>query len=388
MGPWRICIASLDLLPSRSSGLAVYGETLVRGLRDRGHDVTVVTSRRGALPPYEVVEGIPVHRVPTRRADWIGFAYHAGRAIARLERAQPFDVVHFLDVHFAYGYGGRFVASLFQSFRQRATSDGGLPYHANLKGLIGRIIYYHGARWLAEAPALRRAERLLAASQATADEFVTHYGVDRARITHVPLGIDLARFCPRDATALRERLGLGDAPLLLYVGFCTPRKGLDVLARALPLLPPTVRLLVVGRWDAAYRAKFYHAIGPAAHQVIEAGPVADDDLALYYSMADVFVFPTLLEGFGLPLIEAMACETTVVATQTSAVPEALGPGGRVVPPRDPAALAAAIAELLADPEACRRLGRAGRAWVEARYDRSRMVTNTLAVYERFVREDA
>ena len=104
-------------------------------------------------------------------------------------------------------------------------------------------------------------------------------------------------------------------------------------------------------------------------------------------MADVFVFPTLWR-VRPALIEAMACETPVVATQTSAVPEALGPGGRVVPPRDPAALAAAIAELLADPEACRRLGRAGRAGVEARYDRSRMVTNTLAVFERFVREDA
>src|SRR5690606_13704629 len=104
----RICIVSLDLLPSRSSGLAVYGETLVRGLVALGHDVTVVTSRRGGQLPYEIVEGVPVHRVPTWRADWIGFAHHAGRAVAGLGRAQPFDVVHFLDVHFAYGYRGRF----------------------------------------------------------------------------------------------------------------------------------------------------------------------------------------------------------------------------------------------------------------------------------------
>lgn len=377
----RICIASLDLLPSRSSGLAVYGETLVHGLSAMGHDVTVVTARREGLSPHECVEGIPVYRVPTAGADWIGFAHHAGREIARLERAHPFDVVHFLDVHFSYGYRGRFVASIFQSFRQRATSDGGLPYHANLKGLVGRLVYYHAARWLAEGPALRRAEWLLASSQATADEFIAHYRADAARIRVVPLGIDLGRFHPVDASDLRAQLGLGDSPLLLYVGFCTPRKGLDVLARALPMLPTDVRLVIVGRWEAEYRKKFYRAVGSAAHRVVEVGPVADADLAAYYSMADVFVFPTLLEGFGLPLIEAMACETPVVATRTSSVPEVLGPGGRVVPPRDPEALAAAITELLSQPETRRSLGRLGREWVLARYDRARMVEDTLAVYD-------
>jgi len=380
----RICIVSLDLLPSRSSGLAVYGETLVRGLVALGHDVTVVTSRRGGQLPYEIVEGVPVHRVPTWRADWIGFAHHAGRAVAGLGRAQPFDVVHFLDVHFAYGYRGRFVAGIFQSFRQRATSDGGLPYHANLRGLAGRMAYYNAARWLAEVPALQRADRLVASSQATADEFIAHYHADPARISVVPLGIDLGRFQRVDATDLRARLDLAGNPLLLYVGFCTPRKGLDVLARALPMLPPEARLVVVGRWEADYRQKFYRAAGCAAHKVVEVGQVPDADLALYYSMADLFVFPTLLEGFGLPLVEAMACETPVVATRTSSVPEVLGPGGRVVPPKDPQALAAAITELLADSESRRILGQSGRAWVLARYDRARMVAGTLAVYDRFV----
>ncbi len=377
----RICLANLDFIPRRTSGLAVYGEALALGLARAGHAVTVVTRQHAGLASRERIEEIEVHRV-SGGLDWIGYAWHAGPAIARLQRERPFDIVHFLDAHFAYHYHGPYVASLFQSFRQRATADGGLPYHSDWRGLVTRLAYYHAARWLAERPAVRRAQHLIASSCATAEEFVAHYGVAPERVTVVPLGIDLERFRPQDASALRHKLGLEGAPVLLHVGFGTPRKGLEYLARAMRLLPPDVRLVKVGRWEASYRAKFYRLLGPDAGRVIELGYIPDEEIPLYYSLADVFVFPTLLEGFGYPICEALACGTPVVTTDANSCAEVLGPGGRAVPPRNPAALAHAIGELLADAALRRRLAEQGRVWVEKHFSVERMVRETLEVYER------
>ena len=246
-----------------------------------------------------------------------------------------------------------------------------------------RLVYYHAARWLIERPTVARARHLLAASQAAADEFATYYSVKAKDVTVVPLGIDLSRFYPRDVTDLRRRLGLEGVPVLLYVGFCTPRKGLDYLAKAMPMLPADVRLLLIGRWETSYRNKFYRALESAQDRVIEVGYVPDKELPRYYALADLFVFPTLLEGFGLPLAEALACGTPIVTTGAGSSPEVVGPGGHIVPPRDPVALAEAINRLLADANLRQRLGESGREWVLSRFDRGRMIQNNLGVYARF-----
>ena len=380
----KICLVNLDFIPYRSSGLAVYGETLALGLAKAGHEVTVVAAQRPGLVAHERIDDVEVCRVPIGRSDWIGYAWRAGPLVTRLQQDRHFDVVHFLDVHFAYRYRrGPFIASLFQSFRQRATSDGGLPYHSNWRSLVVRLIYYNAARWLAEGPAVNRAGHLLAASQAAANEFIAHYGVRSELVTVVPLGIDLRRFHPRDTGDLRARLGLEGHPVLLYVGFCTPRKGLDYLAQAMLLLPANVRLLLIGRWEKSYRIKFYRALGSASDRVIEVGYVPDEDLLDYYALADLFVFPTLLEGFGLPLAEALACGTPTVTTNVSSSPEIVGPGGRIVPPRDPAALAGAVNELLANADLRRRLGQAGREWVLSHFGQNQMIEGNLAAYVRF-----
>lgn len=376
----RICLVNLDGFPHRSSGLAVYGETLAMGLVELGHSVTVITAQRPGLSAYNRYGEIEVQRVAAP-LDWIGFAWYAGTLVEAMHNRRAFDVVHFADVHFAYHYRGQYVASVFQSFRQRVTSDGGLPYHSSRRGLAARMAYYRVARYLAETPALRRARLVLAGSEATAGEFVAHYLADPRRMRVVPLGIDLERFKPTPADALRRHLGLAEGDIvLLYVGFCTPRKGLEHLARAMLLLPSQVKLVLVGRWEADYRAKFYRTLGDAADRVAECGYVADEALPLYYNMADLFVFPSLLEGFGLPVAESLACGTPVVATLGSASPEVVGPGGKVVPPRDPEALAAAIRELAGDHDLRRRLADQGREWVLERFDRRRMVQQTVEAY--------
>lgn len=379
----RVCLVSLDFAPVRSSGLTIYAERLAGLLRDHGHEVTVVAARRPGTVPRAVVDGIAVERVAIGPSDWIGYSLRAARHVARLGRANPFAVVHFLDVHFAWAYRGAFVASLHQSFHQRLTADNGRPYGSSWRNRAFRQAYYGGAMALLEAPALQRARALAAVSAATRDEFVANYGVDPARITLTPETLDTDHFAPRptaDLAELRRRVGLEGLRALVYVGFSTPRKGLEYLVPGLDALPDDVRLVIVGRWEQGYRERVIAAAGPAWRRVIEAGSVPDEEMPLYLGLAELVVLPSLLEGFGLPALEAMACGTPVVATTAGSLGEVVGPCGVLVPPRDTGALLTAIDALLADKARREALGACGRERALTHFSRRREYEAVMAMY--------
>ena len=382
----QICLVSLDYKPYRSSGLTIYAEDLARGLTELGHAVTVLAARRQGLPPDHRVEGVEVYRVPSDRLDWISYSWRAAKRLQRIEQETPFDVVHFLDVHFAYAYRGRFVASIWQSFRQRLTARGGRPYHTGPIDWLRREAYYRVARRFMERPSLARAAYLIASCHSTRDEFIHHYGISPERIDLAVQGIDTGCFRPVPSDDLRRRLQLEGCKVLLFVGFITPRKGLEYLAQAMHLLEEDVHLLIVGRWAPGCRARFIEALGAAAERVHEVGFVSDEERPRYYSLADVYVSPSLLEGLGITPIEALACGTPAIVTSASSGPEEVGDAGLVVPPRDPGALALSIRRLLEDDELRRQLGQRGRERVLNSFSYQRMAKLTMHTYERLLYE--
>ena len=382
----RLCLISLDFAPVRTSGHTIYAERLAGLLAAHGHELTVVAAQRPGTAPRSVVAGIPVERVPIGRSDWIGYSLRAARHVAHQHRTRPFDLVHFLDVHFAWAYRGPFVASLHQSFRQRLTADNGRPYGSSWRNRAFRRGYYTGAMQLLERPALQRARALAAVSEATRHEFVSHYGVDPARIIVTPETVDTAHFAPQPAekvAALRQQLGLEGCRILLYVGFSTPRKGLEYLAAALMALPDDVRLVVVGRWEPGYRAKVVAAAGAAWGRVREVGSVTDEALPYFFTLADLLVLPSLLEGFGLPALEAMACGTPVVATTAGSLGEVVGSCGVLVPPRDTSALGTAISNLLDDAPRRAQLSVCARERALTHFARQREYDAITSVYATF-----
>jgi glycosyltransferase involved in cell wall biosynthesis len=377
----RICLVSLDYKPYRSSGLTIYAEDLARGLTELGHSVTVLAAQRPGLPPHHWTEGVELHRVPIDRLDWISYSWRAAKRLHRIKQETPFQVVHFLDVHFAYAYRGSFVASLWQSFRQRLTARGGQPYHTGTIDWLRREIYYRAARRHMEQPSLARATRLITSCRSTRQEFIAHYHVPPERVDLAVQGIDTDLFRPVPGDDLRQRLGLKNCRTLLFVGFITPRKGLEYLARAMHLLPENVHLFIVGRWGPNCRARFLRALGSAAGRVHEVGFVPDEERPYYYSMADVYVSPSLLEGLGITPIEALACGTPAVVTSASSGPEEVGDAGLVVPPCDPEALAFGIRRLLEDDDLRQHLGQRGRERVLRDFSYRRMAELTLQTYE-------
>jgi glycosyltransferase involved in cell wall biosynthesis len=172
---------------------------------------------------------------------------------------------------------------------------------------------------------------------------------------HVVYGGVTGHFRPASAdavTAVRNKYRLPDR-FILFVGTIEPRKNLTQLLDACRVLKDAGRampLVVAGRkgWRSEVFFDRLHQSGLAELTVLT-GFVPDEDLPALYSAADVFVFPSLYEGFGLPVLEAMACGTPVITTNVSSLPEVAGPAAILVDPGDCRELAAAVQRLAADP---------------------------------------
>ncbi|NJL05170.1 MAG: glycosyltransferase family 4 protein [Chloroflexaceae bacterium] len=213
------------------------------------------------------------------------------------------------------------------------------------------LVYPHTAepklqRYLARVlpRSLRRAERVLVDSHATRQDLMRLQGVPAERIAVVYPGVSPA-FRPLPAAALaavRERLHL-PAHFLLFVGTLEPRKNIPRLLEALALLPDAPPLVIAGRKGWLYTDIFatLERLGLQA-RVRLLDFVADADLPALYNLAQVFVYPSLYEGFGLPVAEALACGTPVVTTAAGSLPEVSGTAAVIADPFDPASIAAAI----------------------------------------------
>ncbi len=189
-------------------------------------------------------------------------------------------------------------------------------------------------------------------------------------------GVDLERFRPDlPGQPVRARHGLGARPVVVCVSRLVPRKGQDVLIRALPRVRarvPEAALLIVGDGPDRRRLEGLAREAPPG-SVVFAGEVAEDELPRYYAAGDVFAMPCRtraggleVEGLGLVFLEASACGRPVVAGGSGGAPEAVVDGvtGLVVDGRDVEGVAAAVGDLLAEPERATAMGRAGRGWVE------------------------
>jgi glycosyltransferase involved in cell wall biosynthesis len=202
--------------------------------------------------------------------------------------------------------------------------------------------------------AVARADRILADSHNTRDDVIELLGVNPDRVEVVPAGVD-ARFRPiNDGTVLeqvRERYHLGDDPFILSVGTLEPRKNFAGLIESFAALRRDTqlphRLVIAGGKGWLYEGIFEAARRLRLEEHITfAGFVADDDLPALYNLADVFAFPTLYEGFGLPVLEAMACGTPVITADNSCMPELVSNAALLVEAADVEGLARAIRDVL------------------------------------------
>lgn len=236
---------------------------------------------------------------------------------------------------------------------------------------------------------VRRAHHVLADSENTKRDLVRLLGVSPEKITVVYPGVE-PRFQPVEEpaalAAVRQKYGLGDGPFVLGVGTLEPRKNWPALIRAWARLRQTTplphRLVIAGGKGWLYDDIFRTAKDTGLRdEIIFPGYVADADLPALYSAASVFAYPSLYEGFGLPVLEALACGTPVVCADNSSLPEAAGDAALLVNAADEEALATALHRLLTDEPLRQTLRRRGLAHAQ-KFTWGRSARVLLAAYER------
>ncbi len=395
-------------------GQGIYAAYLAREWRRAGHDVHVI-----AGPPLPQLEpGIPLHVVPNLNVFGVehpGWARRESplalleplnlwelgvsrfgvfpemqsfglRLLLRwrqLQNRHRFDVV-FDNQSLCWGLlgirasGVPVVSVIHHPLHIDREAD--FAIDRNLLKKVKRTLYFPLFMQQRVAP---RLDKIVTVSEASRREIERYFGIPEKDVAVVHNGTDSGIFRPVPGRRIETDL--------IFVGRTEDRKkGVGTLLHALTLLPPQVRLKIVdGRIpDDGLVMRFARRYGIRERLVLVRRMLEIPELVAEYSTARVAVVPSFFEGFGFPASEAMACGLPVVANAAGALPEVVGSdgeAGRLVPPRDPPALAAAIGEVLAEPERAARMGRAARDRVERVFRWSDAAAGLAAVLEETVR---
>jgi len=360
------------------AGLGRYAASLARALVDVAEDrFALFYNRSGEMHPLVGLENLPARSVhagykPWRMAVWLGQL--AGTGFNRLVPD----------------------AELFHATEHLLMPLRSVPTVLTVHDLIFHLFPEHHKPlnyWylnLALPLYCRRATAIIAVSEATRRDLVRCWGLDPARITVVHEAAD-PRFRPAPPEAIaevRRRYGLPPR-FLVTVGVIEPRKNLTRLLDALAILrrADDVHLVIVGG-KGWLTTEFFRKLESFAHRqaVTLTGYVPDEDLPAVYSAATLCVQPSLYEGFGLPLLEAMVCGVPVVCSRASSFPEIGGDAARYFEPTNAEDIAEAIRSVWRD-EALRVEMQARGLAQAARFSWARAARETMAVYKRVLSAD-
>jgi glycosyltransferase involved in cell wall biosynthesis len=252
---------------------------------------------------------------------------------------------------------------------------------------------YMATAWIARLGLLGSAQQILTISQQTADDAISHLNIPEERITVIDSGVSdhfssLVRSREEAEAIIRSALPKVRPGFLLYVGGVDPRKNLEGTLRAYAELPPQLRdahQLVIA-CNLIHHLRFSlrvlaRRLGIESRNLVLTGFVSDRDLAALYRSCRLFVFPSLYEGAGLPILEAMTCGAAVASSNASAMPELLGDLDATFDPADPSDIARCIRAVLDTPGKLDALRERSRRRA-ALYTWERVARRTLEGYER------
>lgn len=416
MRPLRICLLTYRGNP-RSGGQGVYVRLLSQALRELGHEVDVWSGQ-----PYpELVSGVGLLQLPSldlwneaqlmRRPSLrelsdpinlseyahtklgafrepLSFSQRVARTFRRGGYARKYDVIHDNQ---SLGPG---LLQLKAALPVVATIHHPITVDLRIarETVMSKSQRFGLERWYSfietQLRVSRRLDRILTVSEASRNDLEREYGVAASRMRVVGNGINLDVFQPLPQIARKSD------ELITTLSSDSPLKGFQFLLEALHRLRQKrreLKLKVIGQpGHETGTAERVRALG-LENVVHFTGRVEAERIAHAYAEATLAVVPSLYEGFGFPAGEAMACQVPVVSSCGGALPEVVGADGRcgmLVPPKDAGALAAAIDQLLDQPERRDAMGRAGRERVLEHFTWRRAAERTVDVYREVISERA
>ncbi|HEX2190489.1 MAG TPA: glycogen synthase [Longimicrobiaceae bacterium] len=399
----RIALFSNEYPPNVYGGAGVHVEYLSRelaGLEDGANrvDVFCFGEQREELGSLRVHGIPPAAHVPAQDPRHGRLLDALARNLAMAGAAEAPDVVH---CHTWYSHLAGCLARQLTGARLVLTTHSLEPHRPWKVEQLGTA--YHASAWV-ERTAYGNADGVVAVSESMKRDVQELYGVPAERVRVIHNGIDPEEYRPRRDPETLRRLGVDpEVPFVLFVGRITRQKGILHLVRAVRHLEPgTQVVLCAGAPDTEEIAAEMAALVEEARRQSSAALVwipemlPREEVIALYSHAAVFVCPSVYEPFGIINLEAMACETPVVASAVGGIPEIVVPGetGLLVPfaeegggspePQDPEgfsrALAAAVNELMGDAERREAMGKAARERVLAQFSWTRIAEQTLEFY--------
>jgi glycogen synthase len=399
----RIAILTNEYPPHVYGGAGVHVEYLTRELArldDRAHTVEVLAFGEQAIRDGNLtVQGVhPNCPLPARDPRHGKLLDTLTRDLAMAGTLADVDVVH---CHTWYTHLAGCLVKQLTGAPLVLTTHSLEPHRPWKAEQLGTA--YRASSWI-EKTAYQNADGVIAVSESMREDVHALYGVPHEKIRVIPNGIDLDQYKPTPDPAVLGRYGIDpNKPYILFVGRITRQKGIIHLVAAIPHLRPGVQVVLcagapdtpeIGREMAE---KVEQARRATANEIIWiARIIPREDLIPLYTMASLFVCPSVYEPFGIINLEAMACGTPVVASAVGGINEVVVPGetGLLVPleargggdfePKDPARfasdLAGAINSLLADPERLREMGRRSRERVERLFSWASVARRTVAFY--------
>jgi glycosyltransferase involved in cell wall biosynthesis len=354
-------------------GVETHVLELSHTLQELGHEVTVLCAAIPRSRSYELLNGIPVHRFPALDLPYVPYVCFLPRRIRRFSA----DVVH---SHYPPPFVSHGVVKGLPRLPHVLTYHCDVEIPDNIASLripntCKTLVQQVNERIYAK-PILRNVDQIIATTESYAESSALLRGF---QYQTVPNGVRLVDFDASIEGENRER----KPKQILFVGRLTAVKGIDYLIEAAKI---TLRhhddatFLIVGSGEE--QPKLQALAEGYEHRIRFCGNVSKRALVALYKSSTVVVLPsfTRLEAFGVVLLEAMACQTPVIASRIPGVIDVVSAGGLLVTPRNPQAIANAVIEILENPKKARFMGKRGRKLVEEKYDWKVVAKQILEVY--------
>lgn len=391
----RIAFVTFEYPPFIIGGAGIYALNITRELAKLGHQVVVFTPDILESKSRSDLYNLKIQKVYTNKKlpfKALQFWSRLPKEVKKFEKDTPFDILHFNGISYWFLKKrlskAKHIVTVHHLVKD-AIKNNKLNIISRIKDISSENSFIIS---FLEKKCIKSPDKLVAVSNFTKKQIVESYGIDPGKIKVIYNGIDLNgySFPYEEISRIKKQLNLTEKPILLFVGRVNdPRKDLGFLLRSIKrvLEEVDVTLLVVGKGDQTEARVLIDSL-EISNNVVFTGFVDDNSLKKYYSLCDIYICPSKLEGFGLTIIEAMKAGKPIIATNVGAIPEIVKNevNGILVKSGDVDELCKVICNLLKDQKKIDIMGKKNAEEVSNKYSWKKTARKIMEVYNDLLME--
>jgi alpha-maltose-1-phosphate synthase len=392
----RIAFITFEYPPYINGGAGVYAEKLTSELADLGHEIFVFTPQITSSNEIRIKNNlkiIPVNISKILPFKALQFWINIPKYIKNIEQEKNFDIIHVNGISYWFIPKKLSKAPHIVTIHHLVKDT----IKLNNMNLFSRLIDLSGENNffipILEKRCIKYANLIITDSNFTKEQIIYTYKINQCKIRVVYLGINLKQytFTDDELNVMKKKLCLPEKPILLFVGRINdPRKGLDLLLEAFKMVLSTndIILLVVGSGDIKSikdQIKLMDNTNIILKNIVFTGYMDELSLKKCYSLCDIYICPSRLEGFGLTILEAMQAKKPIIATNIGAIPELIknNQNGSLIESGDINSLANSIIYYLTNKALCEKIGNNNILYAENNYSWSKCGFETQNLYKLF-----